>query len=293
MTPLHDSTMAASGASLLRHDSHATGRPLPDGLPDGASVEQVVLSRGADLALLTIPLAGPDAGEADRGQVAHDETAALAAIASDWVAAAGAAPGPASVNCGGLPAMPLVNVPLYGCHVTWARGNAAVIGPPNRIESLRTAVIDFARCEAELGDAESRAATLLEVAENDAATAFDIDELPLTRRGDLAKRYHEAVAIRRKLALLATAIHVAPVHPPTLTSQLSERLRDRTRLAERHERAVELADLAERVAETCGNRAAELGIARRQFILEAAIVVLLVVQTSLLVVELLAARGPS
>jgi len=81
------------------------------------------------------------------------------------------------------------------------------------------------------------------------------------------------------------------LHPPTLASQLGERLRERTRLLERQEFASQRADLAERVAEACGQRALEAGIARRHTALEWTIVVLLVVQTALLVVELLAQRA--
>lgn len=86
-------------------------------------------------------------------------------------------------------------------------------------------------------------------------------------------------------------VHAPPLHPPTLASQLGERLRERTRLVERHEFATQQAELAERVAEACGQRALEAGIARRQLGLEWAIVVLLVVQTALLVVELLSQRA--
>ena len=93
------------------------------------------------------------------------------------------------------------------------------------------------------------------------------------------------------MAVIAPAVHAPPVHPPTLASQLCERLRDRTRLAERHEFAVDRAELAERLYEACGQRAAEFGIARRQMGLEWAIVVLLVIQTALLLVDLLAWRG--
>ncbi|MFM8892393.1 MAG: hypothetical protein ACKOTB_12365, partial [Planctomycetia bacterium] len=100
--------------------------------------------------------------------------------------------------------------------------------------------------------------------------------------------YREAVSIGRRLALLAPAVHTPPLHPPTLASQVGERLRERARLVERHEFAVAQADLAERVSESCSHRAGDARVARQQTALEWAIVVLLLIQSVLLVVDLLA-----
>jgi hypothetical protein len=154
-----------------------------------------------------------------------------------------------------------------------------------------TAVVEFERRASELRDAERRAATLIDAVAIDAARAADADGHSPERRAALAERYREAVAVGRQLALLAPFLHAPPIHPPTLTSQLGERLRDRTRLVERHELAVERAELAERVADSCGLRAHEVATARQQTGLEWTIVVILIFQTVLLVVELLARRG--
>jgi hypothetical protein len=253
-------------------------------LPDAASCEQVPLPTGESLEFLSLPVPDPIG---DAPPPAVDAVAHLAAVAASWAATrapdAGAAPRPTS------PAF--VQVPLYGCHVVWTPGRAAAIGPPERLDDLRGALIEFAAREAELRNAERRTAALLEGIDADAAVAFAIDDRPVARRDDLTARYREAVSIRRRLTDLAPAIHAPPVHPPTLAAQLAERLRDRTRLADRHEQAIDRADLAERVTEACGSRAAELAIARRQLGLEWAIVVLLVVQTTLLLVEFLGAQG--
>jgi hypothetical protein len=246
-------------------------------LPAGATTERLPLPGDSGLDLLVMP--ADDTGE--RAGTAAD----LVAVAHAWAAAAQLSIDP--------PDPPPVHVPLYGCHVVWSPRRAAVIGPPTRLADLRAALVEFATREADLRDAERRVGTLLDGIDADAAVAFAIDERPIARRDELTARYREAVSIRRRLALLAGAIHAPPVHPPTLTAQLAERLRDRTRLAERHEHALDKADLAERVTEACGSRAADLAIARRQMALEWAIVVLLVAQTAILVVELLARGGAS
>lgn len=251
---------------------------IPAGLPGTASLRRLPLSATAAIDLLTVAVeAAADTGGPPGG---------VADIIREW--ATTESPDPiARVS----PA-PIV-VPLYGCLVVWSADRAAVVGPGERLSQLENAVADFAIHEATLRDAEQRAMALLDMIEADAGAAFDIDHASGDRRIELAARYREAVAVGRRLALVAPAVHAAPVHPPTLASQLGERLRERARLVERHELAVGRADLAERVAEACGQRAVDSSLGRRQTGLEWAIVVLLVVQTALMLVDLLARRGSS
>ena len=252
------------------------GLTVPAGLPAEASLRRVSMTCGEELLLVVVPL--ENAGDEQSDQ----RVGLLTESAAAWVAAA---PRPIA------PVLPVVMVPLYGCHVALTPGRAAVLGPPARLELLVTAIVEFANCEGELRLLEQRCACLLETLDGDACHAFECDEQSVTHRAELAARFRESVAILGRLAVIAPAVHAPPVHPPTLASQLGERLRDRTRLAERHEFAVDRAELAERLYEACGQRAAEFGIARRQMGLEWAIVVLLVIQTALLLVDLLAWRG--
>ena len=276
MNAPQDAAVRPSGISAGGPPSNGAAH---SGLPAGAGVERLPLAAGEEVELAT--LAVPEADE--RGAANGDAQTHLAALAAAWVAAAAPA--------AGLAAAGPVNVPLYGCHVVWSPTRAAVVGPASRLGQLRAALVEFAAREADLRDAEQRAARLLDGSEADAAVTFASDERLTSRGADAAARYREAISIRRRLAGLSPAIHAPPVHPPTLASQLGERLRDRTRLAERHEQAVEKAELVERVAEACGQRAADLVIARRQLALEWAIVALLVAQTVLLLVDALASRG--
>ncbi len=253
-------------------DEHHDPQQIPTGLPAEASLRRLALPCGKELLLLVVPHDHHDERQSP------SSTMPVVDAVNAWVAAAG------------LPATnvaAVVSVPLYGCHVTWAPGRAAVIGSPSKLDMLVTAVADFAGREAELRQLEERCGQFLEALDGDAPYAFAVDERGLDHHEALAARFREAVAVRGRLALLAPAVHAPPLHPPTLASQLGERLRDRTRLAERHEFAVDRAELAERLYEACGQRIAEFGIARRQLGLEWAIVVLLVIQTALLIVDLL------
>jgi hypothetical protein len=260
---------------IVRHPDPppSLGPDVPAGLPGTAVIRRLHLPRGGvPLDLLAVP------AETD------DDLTAVEPIVRAWLTDDAQTAAVAERSAA-------VVVPLYGCLVAWTPGRAAIVGPTTRLDHLEAAVADFSAREADLRDAEQRAASLLDTVETDATEAFAIDESTPRRREALTVRYREAVSVGRRLALLAPAVHAPPIHPPTLASQLGERLRERTRQAERHELAVSRVELAERVTESCGQRAADAGIAARQMALEWAIVVLLVVQTALLTVDLLARRG--
>jgi len=244
---------------------------VPAGLPAAAAIHRRVLASGVALDLLVVPT--------DRGAGSSDASMTdMTGLLRDWVSATAGA------------ALAVV-VPLYDCLVAWAPGRAAIVGPPEHLASLETAIIAFAAQDASLRDAERRGTAILDAIDADVAASTEPESWSREQQRGLTSRYHEAVTIGCRLSLLSSAIHAPPIHPPTLVTQLGERLRDRTRLVERHELATERAALAERVSEASRQRALELSVARQQIGLEWVIVVLLVVQTALLVVDMLASRG--
>lgn len=244
---------------------------IPSGLPASSTVCSQRLPTGEILEFLVVPVEASASG--------IDAAAAIVGAMREWVSVAPSA-------------QPPIVVPLYDCHVVWTPGRVAVAGPSDRVVAVERAAVDFARQEAELRDAERRSVALLDAIDVDSAGVAETDGISREQRTTLTKRYREAVALSRGLSLAAPAMRAPPVHPPTLASQLGERLRDRSRLVERHELVTDRAAFVERVAEFWAGRAVELGVAKQQTGLEWAIVVLLVVQTALFVVDLLAHRGP-
>ena len=180
---------------------------LPPGLPPTARASDYELATGERLTLLAVPLVASSANDTDP----------VAEAVRQWVLAAP-----------GSPLRPIF-VPLYGCFVGWAAGRAALVGPPDRLDQLTAAVLEFAGLEANLREAERLAANLLDTLEDDVARSLSLDEHAPDRRGELANRHREAVAVGRRLALLRPAVEAPPLHPPTLASQLGERLRERGR----------------------------------------------------------------
>lgn len=258
-------------------DAATTGSGLPAGVPATASLSRRPLPESESLEILALPTAA--SGDAASGGSGLGPDGSIDSLRA-WVHAG---PGEATP--------PAIVVPLYGCLVIWAPGRAALLGTAEQLGQLEAAVVEFAGHEAALRAAERRAAALLDAVTDEATHGVSLDGQPAAHPDAPVERYRESVALGRALSLLAPAVHAPPVHPPTLANQLGERLRDRTRLAERHGLAVERAEFIERVAEARGQRALDVGIARRQTALEWAIVVLLVVQTVLLVVDLLSRRA--
>ncbi|MFM1996834.1 MAG: hypothetical protein RLZZ111_1221 [Planctomycetota bacterium] len=242
-------------------------------LPADAVVEPITLPHGAPIELACILLPADDLDTA-----AYDAAVADAVDrCTTWIGEQAAADAP-------------LQVPLYGTHVIWHPRRAAAIAPADRVASLRTALTDFARLEAELRGVEAGLADSLDRVEGDAAVVYGVDEHSFARRRELTERYRSAIALRRRLAVVAPAVARPAPQPPTLAGQVGERLRDRTRLAERLEHAVEQADLVERVYAACGDRIGDFAISRRHSALEWVIILLLAAELVLLCVDLLAGR---
>jgi uncharacterized Rmd1/YagE family protein len=83
------------------------------------------------------------------------------------------------------------------------------------------------------------------------------------------------------------------VYPPTLASQVGERLRERLRLQERLEASGGRLEAQERVFELCSQRLTEFSLARRGHTLEWIIIVFLAAQTVLWLLDLLGSASKS
>jgi hypothetical protein len=218
---------------------------------------------GGRLSVLSVPVPAVDNPE-------------LVLRAREWVDAVALAGRPSQV------------VTLQGAQIVWAEGRAAVLAPADRLEGARRAVIEATYYDAELGDIERELAGLWPELEADTPLAFEFGERSLNDRRRLADRFRRLVALRARLARITPHVLCPHVHPPTLASQLGERLRERTRMAHRVEAADGQLAVFERVYEACGQRSSDFMLARTGHVLEWVIIILLLSQTVLLTVDLLA-----
>ncbi len=216
----------------------------------------------ADLGLLIMP-SSPD----------HDGTLPTAALT--WVEQGG----------------PTQVIALHGTVVAWAPERAAILVAPERLAAVRTTVVEFWFHERELRAIEADVSSGWPEVQAHAPLAFEFRDRDAGHRHALAQRFRLTVALRARHARLGPHLERPPLYPPTLASQVAERLRERSRMVDRAAYLDPQIAVQERVYDLCGERASEWALARRSRSLEWAIVVLLVLQTAMLVVEMLSNSG--
>jgi hypothetical protein len=219
----------------------------------------------ADLELLTVPWTDGVAGEAARP-----------GWLGDWMEAGAARPGVVTLL-----------LTLQGAQILWRPGRAVLLAPADRLDLARRALVEFALVEGELRQLEEELGGGWAGLEADAPLAFEFDERAAGRRAELGRRFQQAIRARARVARLLPQVQRPAVYPPTLATQVAERLRERTRLAERADFLGGQLDLFERVYELCGHRSSEFALSRKSLTLEWVIIVLLAVQTLLVVIDML------
>jgi len=180
---------------------------------------------------------------------------------------------------------------LHGARIIWTPGRAGLIASADRLEALRRAVVDFSFHDGEIRDIEAELAQVWPHLKADTPLSFRFDVRAMARRDELAGRFEQVVGMRARLVRVDPAIHRPPVHPPTLASQLGERLKERTQIAERIEFVDGQLELLESVYEMCAQRSNEFVIARNEARLEWIVIVLLAVETLALIIDLMTATG--
>lgn len=215
-----------------------------------------------DLHLLTIPIDQPDSEELER------QTRA-------WLMPGGEAP------------TGYQHLTLQGAQIYWLLPRVAILASSSRLESVRLAVLEMVYIESELRSIESQLAEAWPDVEADAPLAFEFEERAIPRRNQLAARFQQVLLLRSRLAKITPRLLIPQVYPPTLASQVQERLRERLNVAHRVESLEVQLEMFERVYDGCSQRASDYILTRKGLTLEWIIVILLFLQTLLLVLEIL------
>lgn len=178
---------------------------------------------------------------------------------------------------------------LQGAQVFWTPTRLAVVASADRLHAARNAAIEVAYYDAELSAIETELASRWPELEADTPLAFAFAEQSVRLRRQLAERFRRVFTLRARLARITPHVLAPHAHPPTLATQLNERLRERVRMAHRVESLDTQLEVFERVYEGCGQKSNDYMIARTGHTLEWVIIILLLAQTGLVVVELLSA----
>ncbi len=180
---------------------------------------------------------------------------------------------------------------LQNTRIYWSPERIAILAPADRLETVRAALIEATYYEAEVTAIERQLGTAWPQLETDMPLAFEFEASSIPQRKQLRRRFQEVLLLRAKLARLGPHVHCPHLHPPTLASQIGERLRERTRLVHRHEFLTEQLEVFERVYEMCGQKASDFMLARQGHMLEWVLIILLFVSTLLQVTEILSTSG--
>jgi len=178
---------------------------------------------------------------------------------------------------------------FQGAHIYWSTGRCAILAPAERLEALRKVILEAGKHERELQAIERSVAESWPALESDAPLAFEFNERSVARRTELQGRLTRAVVLQSRLARISPYLLSPLEHPPTLASQVAERMRERLCMASRFEALGAQLDVIRNTYEMCGQRASDFFLARTGHQLELVIIVLLAAQLLLWAFEYLAA----
>ena len=212
---------------------------------------------------------------------ANHQTTELQNVAGSWV------------NASTTSKTPKQMMTLQGAQVFWNDTRVAILAAPERLDTLRSALIETCWFDAELTSLERELATAWPEMQHDMPLSFVFDEKSLPRRKELQRRYERVVTIRSRMLRLSPYVHCPHIYPPTLSSQVGERFRERTRLLHRHEILGGQLEVFEKVYDTCGQRISDFVQSRTGHILEWIIISLLVLQIVIWGFEILTSLEPT
>ena len=180
---------------------------------------------------------------------------------------------------------------FQGSRIRWSPSRCAILAPAERLAAIRRAVIEVSAHDRMLRQVERTLEAAWPELDTDAPLAFEFEERSVGRRDELRDRLKRVLHLRARLARIAPAVLAPPIYPPTLASQVADRLQERLRIVARHEAASIQADVFRDTYDMCGQRASDFMLARTGHRLEWVIIVLLAAQLLLWAFEYLAMAG--
>lgn len=187
--------------------------------------------------------------------------------------------------------LPVQLMTFQGIQICWTRRRFAILAEEAKIESLVRTLMEYAYYESELDAIEKSAADNWPGLERDLPSAWEFKTNQAAGKEGLAKRFASVMLDRARLARVLPYAHSPHQHPPTLASQVAERLRERGRMSYRHEALVEQLEVYQQVYELCGDRANEYQLTRSSNTLEWIIIVMLFAQLIIAAFDILNSYG--
>lgn len=179
-------------------------------------------------------------------------------------------------------------ISLQGAHLVLAPGFLGVIAVEGRLAAAKRSAVEVVFHEAELRAIEDSLTLGWGAALDAAPVAFEGRvEAPEAHQAR-EKRYLEIVALRGRYSRLGPKVMIPQVYPPTVASQVGERVRERMKMWDRYDLLDGHLTSQEEIYMRGAERVSEFRHARRGHTLEWIIIVILAVHTLLWLVEVLA-----
>jgi hypothetical protein len=180
---------------------------------------------------------------------------------------------------------------FQGVQICWSMRRIAILATSQRLPSIRNSLIEASYYETELCKVEAALGQNWPQLEADMPLAFEFNQQSIPKRKQLRDRFQQILQQQAYMARISPYVHAPHMYPPTLASQISERLRERTRMMHRHEFLDDQLEVFHTVYESCAQRSSDFILASSGHTLEWIIIVILLVQTLFSVVEMLAGTG--
>jgi hypothetical protein len=180
---------------------------------------------------------------------------------------------------------------FQGVQICWSMSRIAILANSQRLPAIRNSLIEASYYETELCKVEAALGQNWPQLQADMPLAFEFNQQSIPKRKQLRERFQQILQQQAHMARIGPYVHAPYMYPPTLASQISERLRERTRMMHRHEFLEEQLEVFHTVYESCAQRSSDFILARSGHTLEWIIIVILLVQTLFSVVEIMAGTG--
>lgn len=179
---------------------------------------------------------------------------------------------------------------LQGAHIFWGAERIAILASRERLDAIRNASLEVAYFEGELRSIERQLIQDWPALDADIPQAFEVVKWSPAKQQELRNRFQNTLRLSARLARVTPFLIVPHVYPPTIASQVGERLRERARVQQRLECAEEQLEVFEQVYEMCSERLNDFRLNRSSLTLEWIIIVLLSGQLILALFEILTAK---
>ncbi|WP_339743210.1 hypothetical protein [uncultured Rubinisphaera sp.] len=180
---------------------------------------------------------------------------------------------------------------LQHVQILWSPERIAIVAEKNRVETVQRAMIEVTYYVSELTNIEYEISQRWPQLESDIPIAFQYDQKRIGRKKELMQQFQSIYLLRAQLSRITPFLLCPHVYPPTLASQVGERLRERVRVEDRVEFTSDQLEVYEEVYELCSQRINDHQHAYKGHTLEWMIIILLLVQILFSVFDYLTIAG--